>query len=77
MKISIIVPSYNQPDFIEDTFQNLAALKLELYKVDVDLEILLFDSCSVEEVQCFIMIYSQPIIQTILTLKFNHFMLTS
>ena len=48
MKISIIVPSYNQPDFIEDTFQNLAALKEELYKVDVDLEILLFDSCSVE-----------------------------
>ena len=51
MKISIIVPSYNQPDFIEYTFKNLAALKEELYKVDVGLEVLLFDSCSIEEVQ--------------------------
>lgn len=57
MKISIIVPSYNQPDFIEDTFENLAALKEELYKVHVGLEILLFDSCSVEEVQLIIKKY--------------------
>jgi len=59
MKISIIVPSYNQSDFIEYTFQNLAALKEELYKVDVDLEILLFDSRSVEEVQFIIKKYSK------------------
>jgi glycosyltransferase involved in cell wall biosynthesis len=51
MKFSIIVPSYNQPDFIEFTFQNLSELKEELNKVGVVLEILLFDSCSVEEVQ--------------------------
>jgi glycosyltransferase involved in cell wall biosynthesis len=59
MKLSIIVPSYNQHDFIEYTFQNLTELKEELYKVDVGLEILLFDSCSVEEVQCVIKKYSK------------------
>lgn len=52
MKISIIVPSFNQPDFIEYTFQNLEALKEALNSIGIYLEILLFDSCSVKEVQC-------------------------
>ena len=59
MKLSVIIPSFNQLDFMEYTFQNLEALKLALSIVDVDLEILLFDNCSVEEVQCCIKKYSK------------------
>ena len=59
MRVSIIIPSYNQPDFIEETFKNLENLKIEFKKIDVELEILLFDSCSGEKVQEIIMKYKQ------------------
>lgn len=58
MKISIIVPSYNQPKFIEETLQNLKTLKDELHEVDVSLEILIFDNCSTNDVQLIIEKYS-------------------
>ncbi|RYX99000.1 glycosyltransferase [bacterium] len=54
MKISIVVPSYNQSRFIEETFKNLKSLKSCLQKERIETEILLFDSCSNEAVQTII-----------------------
>ena len=58
MKLSVIIPSFNQARFIEKTFQNLSELKAELNKTGVSLEVLLFDSCSGEDVQSIIRNYS-------------------
>jgi glycosyltransferase involved in cell wall biosynthesis len=41
---SIIVPSYNQPDYIGKTLGNLAELKKRAADKDISIEILLFDS---------------------------------
>ncbi len=46
LTFSIIVPSYNQPDYIEFTCQNLAELKQKSLQHSVKIEVLLFDSCS-------------------------------
>lgn len=51
MRISIIVPSYNQPDYIEETLINLTSLKNVLKEINVELEILLFDNRSNDDVQ--------------------------
>lgn len=51
MKFSIIIPSYNQPAFIEETFKNVIALKKLAKTNDIDVEILLFDSESGSDVQ--------------------------
>ena len=51
MKFSIIIPSYNQPQFIERTFKNVADLKVVALRNGHELEVLLFDSCSDQETQ--------------------------
>jgi glycosyltransferase involved in cell wall biosynthesis len=51
MKFSVIVPSYNQHQFIEDTLLNLITLKKEAIKHGNEVEVLLFDSMSNQQVQ--------------------------
>jgi glycosyltransferase involved in cell wall biosynthesis len=48
---SIIIPSFNQPNYIEFTFQNLVELKRQASLKEIKIEILLFDSCSNQETQ--------------------------
>ena len=51
---SIIVPSFNQPKYIEYTFQNLTELKSKAAERQIKIEVLLFDSCSNNETQVII-----------------------
>ena len=51
---SIIVPSFNQPKYIEYTFQNLIELKSKAAERQIKIEVLLFDSCSNNETQVII-----------------------
>ena len=51
MKFSIIVPSYNQDEFIAETFENLQQLKEKAKQKNIDVEILLFDNESNEATQ--------------------------
>lgn len=51
LKFSIIVPSYNQPDYIGYTLQNLVELKQKAIASGFNIEVLLFDSCSNEATQ--------------------------
>lgn len=54
MKFSIIIPSFNQPKYIEHTLKNVILLK-ELAKTKgYSIEILLFDNCSDSNVQAII-----------------------
>lgn len=48
---SIIVPSFNQPDYIEFTLKNLKELKSKAADAGYQIEVLLFDSCSNEATQ--------------------------
>jgi glycosyltransferase involved in cell wall biosynthesis len=48
---SIIVPSYNQPNYIEFTCLNLQELKSKAAEKGIRIELLLFDSCSNSETQ--------------------------
>lgn len=54
MKFSIIIPSYNQPAFIEQTLKNAAELKKAALTNGHEIELLLFDSCSQQDVQTII-----------------------
>lgn len=58
MKFSIIIPSYNQPQYIEQTFKNVAELKLVASQNGHEIEALILDSCSVQEVQDIIKKYN-------------------
>ncbi len=51
MRFSIILPSYNQPGFIEATLQNVRSIKEKAPSKGCEVEVLLFDSCSDEAVQ--------------------------
>ena len=51
MKFSIIIPSYNQDQYIEHTFKNIKELKECALEQNIVIEVLLFDSCSNEKVQ--------------------------
>ncbi len=61
MKLSIIVPSYNQVEFITYTLKNLAEIKKKATVVGIFIEILVFDSESNERVQQIIRDYQQEI----------------
>lgn len=61
MKFSVIVPSYNQENYIEQTLSNLVALKERCRQNSIDLEILLFDSESNENVQSVINLYKNQL----------------
>lgn len=51
MKFSIIIPSFNQPDFIEETLKNVLRLKEVAETNQCKLEVLLFDNESEVAVQ--------------------------
>ncbi len=57
MKFSIIIPSYNQPAFIGRTLKNVCELKKNILSRGIELEVILFDACSSEEVQDIIELY--------------------
>jgi glycosyltransferase involved in cell wall biosynthesis len=61
MKLSIIVPSYNQDEYIVYTLKNLAEIKKKATVVGIFIEILVFDSESNERVQQIIRDYQQEI----------------
>lgn len=44
MKFSIIIPSYNQSDYIEKTLKNVFEIKEAVKGLNVEVEVLLFDS---------------------------------
>lgn len=48
MKFSVIIPSYNQPSYIEATLQSVSAVKTAAEKIGHQIEVLLFDSASPE-----------------------------
>jgi glycosyltransferase involved in cell wall biosynthesis len=54
MRFSIIIPSFNQDNFIETTFQNLIDLKNSSKENGYELELALFDNNSNEKVQSII-----------------------
>lgn len=61
MKLSIIIPSYNQPEFIEQTLKNAVAIK-NLSGINAcEIEILLFDNNSKKDVQDIIEKYKNKI----------------
>jgi len=51
MKFSVIIPSYNQDKYIGATLDNLRQLKILAKQLQVEIQILLFDSESNEKVQ--------------------------
>ncbi len=51
MRLSIIIPSYNQFQFIEATLQNVAELKELAIENGVEIEVILFDNQSNQAVQ--------------------------
>jgi glycosyltransferase involved in cell wall biosynthesis len=51
MKFSIIIPSYNQEEYIAETLKNIQYLKDFSKKNNIEIEVLLFDNCSNETVQ--------------------------
>ncbi|MEO6303329.1 MAG: glycosyltransferase [Bacteroidia bacterium] len=59
MKFSIIVPSFNQEHFIEDTLKNLAEIKQKAKEKNIQVEILVFDSESNKNVQASIQKYKE------------------
>lgn len=61
MKFSIIVPSYNQDDFIGHTLENLKKLKQVSIDSGIIIEVLIFDSESNSAVQKIIKDYSEMI----------------
>lgn len=46
MRFSIIIPSYNQYLFIEQTLDNLTDLKQKAKRLHIDIELLVIDNCS-------------------------------
>lgn len=61
MKFSIIVPSFNQENFIEQTLHNLVELKALSALKNIQIELLLFDSESNAHVQTIIQHYKNNI----------------
>ncbi|MCC6182349.1 MAG: glycosyltransferase [Bacteroidia bacterium] len=58
MRLSIIIPSYNQFQFIEATLKNIAELKELAKEIGVELEVILFDNQSNQPVQDILKKYS-------------------
>lgn len=51
MRLSVIIPSYNQIKFIEATMKNIVAIKNLCKKNNTELEVIVCDNCSIPEVQ--------------------------
>jgi len=54
MKLSIIIPSFNQEQYIGETLENVVSIKKLAKSKSIDVELLLFDSESNKEVQAII-----------------------
>jgi glycosyltransferase involved in cell wall biosynthesis len=61
MRFSIIIPSYNQSKFIEATIKNVVSLKTSCAQEGIDIEVIVFDNCSVKEVRAVLENYRQHI----------------
>lgn len=61
MRFSIIIPSYNQVKFIEDTMKNIVLLKELCKSENTELEIIICDNCSNVEIQKIFEIYKKSI----------------
>jgi len=61
MKFSIIIPSFNQAVYIEETLKNALEIRSLAVKEEVDVEILLFDSESDHDVQKIIERYKEKL----------------
>lgn len=61
MTFSIIIPSYNQANYIEQTLANVIELKSKAAAKQIVIEILLFDSNSNDDVQSIIEKYKDSI----------------
>lgn len=61
MRLSIIIPSYNQIKFIETTMQNVASIKLLCKEQNTELEVIVCDNCSMPEVQSIFEKYKEVI----------------
>lgn len=51
MRLSVIIPSYNQIKFIEATMKNIVAIKNLCKENNTELEVIVCDNCSIPEVQ--------------------------
>lgn len=61
MRVSVIIPSYNQIKFIEATMQNIVSLKQLCKEKATELEVIVFDNCSIPEVQAIFEKYKHTI----------------
>ena len=61
MRFSVIIPSYNQFQFIESTLQNIVALKKLCLENNHEMEVILFDNNSNEQTQRIIQNYATHI----------------
>jgi glycosyltransferase involved in cell wall biosynthesis len=61
MRFSIIIPSYNQIRFIEATMQNVVAVKKLCNDYQTELEVIVCDNCSDNEVQAIFKKYKEVI----------------
>ena len=51
MRLSVIIPSYNQIKFIEATMKNIVTIKKICKENNAELEVIVCDNCSISEVQ--------------------------
>lgn len=61
MRLSVIIPSYNQIKFIEATMKNIVVIKQLCKENHAELEVIVFDNCSIPEVQAVFETYKEAI----------------
>lgn len=61
MRLSVIIPSYNQIKFIEATMKNIVAIKNLCKENNSELEVIVCDNCSMPEVQAIFTKYKDSI----------------
>ena len=61
MRLSVIIPSYNQIKFIEATMKNIVVIKQLCKEQNAELEVIVFDNCSIPEVQAVFKSYKDAI----------------
>lgn len=61
MRLSVIIPSYNQIKFIEATMKNIVVIKNLCKEHNTELEVIVCDNCSIPEVQAVFEIYKDAI----------------
>ena len=61
MRLSVIIPSYNQIKFIEATIKNIVLIKNLCKENNAELEVIVCDNCSMSEVQSVFATYKDAI----------------